>query len=139
MEKKIPSLLKKLGKKLKLLEEKKTSVIITPYSQPHVLQYRMYEESLTHDERVMANLSPVRLDRNFGKMVLYFCPMQTLNITQRLNPGDGGNIPSEVVIEGLDVLESQKPGLYTLKDVIVHSNGTMSVTATSKTVWEPIN
>ena len=57
-----------------------SEVIITSYSQPHVLHRKMKEESLTHGETVMANISPVRMENRFGRMILYFCPMQNIQI-----------------------------------------------------------
>jgi hypothetical protein len=116
--------------------EKATAVVLTSYSQPHVLQQRMKEEKLTHGETVTANISPVRLESNFGKMVLYFCPMQGIEITSKITVGDGGSLPAEAIIEGLTVPEGTKPGLYTLKNVTLFSNGTMQVIATENTEWE---
>ena len=117
---------------------KTTPVVITSYSQPHVLQQRMKEEKLTHGETVTANISPVRLENAYGKMVMYFCPMQTIEILKHTTPGDGGNIPIQATVDGLSVPGVQKPGLYTLKNVQITSNGTIQVTATAKTEWEVV-
>jgi len=117
---------------------KTTPVVITSYSQPHVLQQRMKEEKLTHGETVTANISPVRLENAYGKMVMYFCPMQTIEILKHTTPGDGGNIPIQATVEGLAVPDTQKPGLYTLKNVQLTSNGTIQVLATAKTAWEVV-
>ena len=117
---------------------KTTPVVITSYSQPHVLQQRMKEEKLTHGETVTANISPVRLENAYGKMVMYFCPMQTIEILKHTTPGDGGNIPIQATVDGLSVPGVQKPGLYTLKNVQITSNGTIQVLATSKTEWEVV-
>ena len=113
-----------------------TPVTITSYSQPHVLHQRMKEEKLTHGETVTANLSPVRLERNLGRMIMYFCPMRSIEIIQTLSRGDGGNIPAQAKVEGLFVPEDYKPGFYNLKNVVLTSNGTMQVKATDKTIWE---
>lgn len=118
--------------------EKSTPVVITSYSQPHVLQQRMKEEKLTHGETVTANISPVRLESNFGKMVLYFCPMQSIEVLNKMSDGDGGSLPSEAIVEGLSVPGNCKPGLYTLKNVKLSSNGTMQVVATVDTTWESV-
>ena len=118
--------------------EKPTPVQITSYSQPHVLQQKMKEEKLTHGETVMANLSPVRLENSFGKMVLYFCPMKTIEVLQTLSDGDGGSIPEEAKVEGLTIPEDYQPGFYTLKNVTLTSNGTMQVKATEETTWERV-
>jgi len=117
---------------------KTTPVVITSYSQPHVLQQRMKEEKLTHGETVTVNISPVRLENAYGKMVMYFCPMQSIEILSHTNPGDGGNIPIQATIDGLTVPGNQKPGLYTLKNVKLSSNGTIQVIATAKTEWEVV-
>lgn len=117
---------------------KTTPVVITSYSQPHVLQQRMKEEKLTHGETVTVNISPVRLENAYGKMVMYFCPMQTIEILKHTTPGDGGNIPIQATVDGLSVPGAQKPGLYTLKNVQLSSNGTIQVTATAKTEWEVV-
>lgn len=108
----------------------------TVYSQPHVLQQRMQEEKLSHGETVVASISPVRLDREPEGMVLYFCPMKTIDIRQTVTCGDGGTIPAQVLVEGLEVPGDYKPGYYTLKNVIITSNGSISVKATTDTIWE---
>lgn len=111
-------------------------VAITSYSQPHVLQQRMREEKLTHGETVMAILSPVRLENSFGGMVMYFCPLKTIEVMSTSSQGDGGEIPRLAIVEGLKVKKDLTPGLYTLKNVQLSSNGTMQVIATKETSWE---
>jgi hypothetical protein len=96
----------------------------------------MKEAKLTHDEKVIGTLSPVRLESNFGKMVMYFCPVDHLQVTERISAGDGGSLPAEAVAIGLSVPTDLKPGLYDLKNVEIHSNGVMSVKATPKTEWK---
>jgi hypothetical protein len=117
---------------------KPTPVVITSYSQPHVLQQRMKEEKLTHGETVTANISPVRLENAYGKMVLYFCPMKSIEVLHTISTGDGGNIPAEAKVEGLSVPDGYEPGYYTLKNVTLTSNGTMQVKATEETLWERV-
>jgi len=105
-------------------------------SQPHVLQGKMKEKKLTHGETVVATLSPVRLEAALGKMALYFCPMRKLDITETMTAGDGGEIPGEVVVEGLMSPAGCEPGLYTLKNVKLTSNGAIQVKTTEATSWE---
>lgn len=118
---------------------KSTPVVITSYSQPYVLQQRMKEEKLTHGERVTANISPVRLESDFGKMVMYFCPVNGIEITNRIEAGDGGSLPPEAIVNGLEVPRNLKPGLYNLKNVELYSNGTMQVNATADTCFEDVS
>ena len=113
-----------------------TEVVTTSSAQPHVLREKMREKQLTHAETVTANLSPVRLEAAFGKMHMYFCPMQSLEILQTITPGDGGDIPHSVVVEGLTIPADHKSGLYTLKNVKLSSNGAMQVIADASTTWE---
>ena len=115
-----------------------TNVTTSAFSQPHVLRRKMEEERLTHAETVTANISPVRLESYPGKMVLYFCPMKTIEIIEKVAAGDGGNLPSQVTVEGLVVPGNCQSGLYSLKNVILTSNGTMQVLATAKTEWEKL-
>jgi len=116
--------------------EQPIPVVITSYSQPHVLQQRMKEEKLTHGETVTANLSPVRLESAHGKMVMYFCPMKSIEVLATVNNGDGGSLPSQAKVEELTVPGGLKPGYYKLKNVKLTSNGTMQVIATEETIWE---
>lgn len=111
-------------------------VIITSSSQPEVLQKRMREEKLSHGETITANLSPVRLEKSRGKMVLYFCPMKSIEVLETVTPGDGGSIPDQAKVEGLTIPKNLKEGFYTLKNVTLTSNGTMQVKVTDKTDWE---
>jgi hypothetical protein len=96
----------------------------------------MKEKKLTHGETVTASISPVRLEATFGKMALYFCPMERLEVSETITPGDGGDIPFNVTVEGLTLPPTSKSGLYTLKNIKLSSNGSMQVIATSETVWE---
>ncbi|HEV8286465.1 MAG TPA: hypothetical protein VGQ09_19285 [Chitinophagaceae bacterium] len=115
-----------------------TPVGITAYSQPHVLRQRMKEEKMTHGQTVTANISPVRIEQSYGHVVMYFCPMETIEVLETLNDGDGGSLPMEVKIEDLSIPKGFRSGLYTLKNVTVSSNGKMQVRSTSETIWEPI-
>src|SRR6266540_1922412 len=113
-------------------------VMINYYSQQDVLQQKMKEKRLTHGDTVIANLSPVRLEKDFGKIVLYFCPMETIEILEIVSKGDGGYIPDRARVEGITMPRKYKPGLYKLKNVTLTSNGVMEVKATDKTTWEKV-
>jgi len=118
--------------------ETSKEVFTTSSAQPHVLREKMKEQELTHGETVKATISPVRLEATWGKMALYFCPMQTLEIAETITPGDGGDIPASVLGEGLKVPPGSKSGLYTIKNVKLSSNGTIQVIATADTTWESV-
>ena len=113
-------------------------VVLTNYSQAHVLQQRMKEEKLTHGDRVTATISPVRIEREAGavKAVMYFCPMQSIDIHERIERGDGLPIPPEATVNGIEIPFDMPPGLYTLEGVELFSNGTMQVNATEHTKFK---
>ncbi len=113
-------------------------VTVTAYSQPHVLHTRMKEEKMSHGGTVKANLSPVRLEMDHGRVVMYFCPMKKVEILEIIAEGDGNNIPMEAKIEGLSVPTHLTSGLYELENVELTSNGTIQVKATAHTAWKPI-
>ena len=117
-------------------QSQSSPVTITSFSQPHVLQTRMKEEKLSHGGTVKANLSPVRLEMNLGSVIMYFCPMKSLQVLEIVAEGDGGNIPVQAKIEGLSVPVGYKPGLYELENIELTSNGTIQVKATEKTTWK---
>jgi hypothetical protein len=116
-----------------------TEVFTTSWAQPHVLREKMAEKKLTHGETITASISPVRLEAVHGKMALYFCPMQTLEVLETITPGDGGEIPANVVVEGLTIPSEHKSGLYTLKNVQLSSNGSIQIIANTKTIWEVVS
>jgi len=111
-------------------------VTVTSFSQPHVLQTKMKEEKMSHGGTVKANLSPVRLDMDHGAVVLYFCPMKTLQVIEVMSEGDGHAIPMQAKLEGLNVPTGYKSGFYDLRNVELTSNGSIQVRATEKTTWE---
>lgn len=119
-------------------QQKEISVTLNEYSQPHVLRQRMAENQLTHGQTVMADLSPVRVDPGLlGEPIMYFCPMRTVAVKRKVSLGDGGDLPGEATLKGIKLPVHLRPGLYNLKNVVLHSNGTMQVIATEQTVFEP--
>jgi len=119
--------------------KKKIDVVLTQYSQPHVLKHRMNEADLKHGDTVTANISPVRIESVFGKMVMYFCPTQNINILNKLETGDGLPLPEEATIKNITVPDDIKPGLYNIINATLHSNGTMQVIANENTFFEEYN
>ena len=113
-----------------------SNVIVTSSSQPHVLQRKMQEKGMTHGETVKANISPVKIESIRGVAVMYFCPVNHLDIIETVSKGDGGEIPEKVTVGGLNIPAELKSGWYMLKNVIVSSNGAMQVMATTETEWE---
>jgi len=116
-------------------ERKLSSVTVTSDSQSNVLRQKMKEEKMSHGQTVKANLSSVRLERGFGQVVMYFCPMKSIEILELVNSGDGEAIPSQAKVEALSVPADFKPGHYDLKNIILTSNGIIQVVGTRETTW----
>lgn len=116
-------------------ETTSSNVTVTAFSQPDVLQKRMKEEKMSHGGTVRANLSPVRIAVDHGGVVMYFCPMQKLEILEVISEGDGNNIPDAAKVVGLNIPADFKSGLYELENVELSSNGDIQVRATEKTSW----
>jgi len=125
------------NKKQKQMEQEKLPILHTMYSQDHVLRVRMREQNLTHGQTVKADLSPVRVEENFGKAFIYFCPLQKIDVKQKINDGDGGQLPDEAILVDLKMNKNFKPGLYSLRNVQLFSNGTIQVIATDETEFIP--
>jgi len=119
-------------------QSQSSPVTITSFSQPDVLRKRMEDEKLSHGGTFTANLSPVRLDMDHGGVVMYFCPMKTVQVLNVKTKGDGGTIPDQAKIEGLSVPSHYKSGFYELRNVEVTSNGAILVKATEGTIWEQV-
>lgn len=125
-------------KHLKLRKmEKQIPVKLTYYSQPHVLQQRMFEKNLSHGDRVVADINPVRIENHTFGPCMYFCPTQELRVSKIISHGDGLRLPEEAIVHSLTVPVNFKPGLYNLKNVTLFSNGTIQVIANEATVFEP--
>jgi len=126
------------GKVFEPTSQSSSPVTVTSFSQPDVLRKRMEEDKMSHGATVTANLSPVRLDMDHGAVVMYFCPMKTIQVLNVKTKGDGGSIPQEARIEGLNVPAHFKSGFYDLRNVELTSNGAILVKATEATSWELI-
>jgi hypothetical protein len=121
----------------------KGAVVMEPrvfaHSQSYRLRERMAEAAMGHGQEVRADLPGIRVmsDRlqlsatppNGG--VIFFCNMGSIQVREVLDPGDGGALPSEVVLEGLTVPE---PGTYDILNAVVHSNGALRIRADADTV-----
>ena len=118
------------------MQNESTPVTVTSFSQPHVLQTRMKEEKLSHGGIVKANLSPVRMDMTHGAAVLYFCPMQTIEVLYILKQRAAYEIPAQVKVEGISIPADCQSGFYDLNNVELSSNGTIQVRVTEKTTWK---
>ena len=117
---------------------------VTSYSQSDRLRERMTQAEVRHGQEIRADLPGIRVDaigRNWltGKPsrhgVVFFCTMGPITVRETTTPGDGGPLPSNVVLEGLDI---PAEGTYDLKDVLVQSNGDLRVIIDAASRVEPV-
>jgi hypothetical protein len=93
----------------------------------------MEEARIGHGQEIRADLPGIRVSamgRNWftgrpgGNIEVFFCNMGPIRVRETTAPGDGGELPRNVVLKGLEV---PAEGTYDLIDVLVQSNGDLRV------------
>ena len=116
---------------------------VTSYSQGHRLRERMEEAEVRHGQEIRADLPGVRVTamgrhwftgRASDKGEIFFCNMGPIKVRETTAPGDGGALPRNVVLQGLNV---PAEGTYDLIDVLVQSNGDLRVIMDSESKVVP--
>jgi len=117
---------------------------VTAYSQAHRLRERMAQVEVQHGQEIRADLPGIRvtaMSRNWftgrpnGKGEVFFCTMGPIRVREVTAPGDGSPLPSNVVVQGLEV---PSDGTYDLIDVLVQSNGDLRVIVDDATRVVPV-
>jgi hypothetical protein len=99
----------------------------------------MTEADIRHGQEVRADLTGIRVtapleglrvvsEENTG--IIFFCTMGPIQIREVLNPGDDHPLPTEVLLDGLEV---PGPGTYDIIDAVIHSNGALRLQADART------
>jgi hypothetical protein len=106
---------------------------VMSHSQTHRLRERMGEAAIDHGKAARVDLPGIRVTAasvglsgapNADAGTVFFCTMGPIRVHAVLEPGDGGPLPDEVVLEGLVV---PGPGTYDILNALVHSNGDLRV------------
>jgi hypothetical protein len=117
---------------------------VTAYSQAERLRERMTQAEVHHGQEIRADLPGIRvtaMSRNWftgrptGKGEVFFCTMGPIRLRETTSPGDGGPLPRNVVVEGLEV---PSEGTYDLLDVLVQSNGDLRLVVDGATRVVPV-
>ena len=117
---------------------------VTSYSQSERLRERMGQAEVRHGQEIRADLPGIRVeamgrtwfsDRPSRHGVVFFCTMGPITVRETTTPGDGGPLPSNAIVEGLNV---PAEGIYDLKDVLVQSNGDLRVIIDGASRVEPV-
>ena len=102
---------------------------VTANSQAYRLRERMAQAKVEHGQEIRADLPGIGVTamvrdwftgRHKGKGEVYFCTMGPIGVRKVTVPGDGGPLPTDAIVEGLEVASG---GTYDLLNVLVRSNG----------------
>ena len=109
---------------------------VTSQSQPFRLRERMEEAKVLHGEEVRADLPNVRITAlaGSGEGQALFCTLGPIRVREILHPGDGGPLPTDVTVQGLEVPIS---GAYDVFNALVSSNGDIRLVVDDKTCVVP--
>jgi hypothetical protein len=117
---------------------------VTAYSQTHRLRERMAQAEVQHGQEIRADLPGIRVTavshnwftgRPNGNGQVFFCTMGPIRVRDVKAAGDGAPLPSNVVVQGLEV---PGDGTYDLIDVLVQSNGDLRLIVDSATRVVPL-
>ncbi|MFL5494333.1 MAG: hypothetical protein ACJ8DC_08130 [Gemmatimonadales bacterium] len=104
----------------------------------------MAQAEVQHGQEIRADLPGIGVlamardwftARHKGKGEVFFCTMGPIRVRKVTVPGDGGPLPTDVVIEGLEVAGG---GSYDLLNVLVQSNGDLRLIVDDATRVVPV-
>jgi hypothetical protein len=116
---------------------------VTAYSQSHRLRERMADAEVRHGQEVRADVRGVRVQlaapawirrRDIVKGDVFFCAMGPVEVRRVSIEGDGGPLPEDTILEGLQV---PIEGTYDLINVLVRSNGDLRLIMDEASRAEP--
>jgi hypothetical protein len=117
---------------------------VTAHSQADRLRERMAQAKVQHGQEIRADVPGIRVlamarewftARHRGKGEVFFCTMGPIRVREVTVPGDGSPLPSDVVIDGLEVASG---GSYDLLNVLVQSNGDLRLIVDDATRVVPV-
>jgi hypothetical protein len=125
---------------------------VTDQSQSFRLRERFREANVQHGQQVRADLPHIRVavspapPRWLGRLPgratvppgdgeVYFCNVGKIRVREVLEIGDGQPLPTEVIVDGLDV---PKSGTYDVLNALVNSNGNIRLSVDEKTRVVPV-
>jgi hypothetical protein len=117
---------------------------VTAHSQAYRLREEMAQAKVQHGQEIRADLPGIRvtaLDRGWftarrdAEGEVFFCSMGPIRLRRVAISGDGGPLPTEVVVDGLEVAGG---GTYDLFNVVVRSNGDLRLIVDEATEVVPV-
>jgi hypothetical protein len=105
---------------------------VTLQSQSFRLRERMEEANISHGQEIRADLPNIRVLAlaGGGEGQALFCTMGPIRVREILNWGDDRPLPTDVTLEGLQVLSS---GTYDVLNALVSSNGNLRLVVDGQT------
>ena len=104
----------------------------------------MAQAEVRHGQEIRADLPGIRVTamarhwftgRPTSKGEVFFCTMGPIRVREATTPGDGGPLPENVIVQGLEV---PSDGTYDLVDALVQSNGDLRVIVDGATRVVPV-
>jgi len=117
---------------------------VTAHSQAYRLRERMAQAKVQHGQEIRADVPGIGVlamarewftARHRGKGEVFFCTMGPIRVREVTVPGDGGPLPFDVVVDGLEVASG---GSYDLLNVLVQSNGDLRLIVDEATRVVPV-
>ena len=105
---------------------------VTSQSQSFRLVEKMEQASIHHGQEIRADLPNVRVLAlaGGGEGQVLFCNMGPIRVKEILNRGDDRPLPTDVRVEGLEVVAS---GIYDIFNALVSSNGDLRLMVDGET------
>lgn len=128
----------KIGRIVKNIINSRKPIQVAEYSQPYALSCRAKHAGLTHDQKAIVDIGTVRIEKDWNTKIptIYFCPTDMVEVKKVLQSGDGGGLPQRVQIIDIKPPKGKYSGQYfTLKNVMLHSNGIITITPIPETEW----
>jgi hypothetical protein len=104
----------------------------------------MAQAKVRHGQEIRADLPGIGVTamacdwfpaRDKGKEEVFFCTMGPIRLRKVAIEGDGGPLPADTIVEGLEVASA---GTYDLLNVLVRSNGDLRVIVDDATRVVPV-
>jgi hypothetical protein len=117
---------------------------VTAHSQAYRLRERMAQAKVQHGQEIRADVPGIGVmamarewftARHRGKGEVFFCTIGPIRVREVTVPGDGGPLPADVVVDGLEVASG---GSYDLLNVLVQSNGDLRLIVDEATRVVPV-
>lgn len=98
---------------------------VASVSQTDRLRAAMSASAITHGQTVRADIERVEVSsKAYAKALAYFCGIHGVKVRETVEKGDGGPLPTEVAVTGLDV---DHEGIFDIKNALISSNGRIQV------------